>query len=106
MLLRADPAVAPHQGGVLAIDDSGDHKDGHATAHVSRQWLLRHPRIRQVFIPVSARSAAVSRIDRPLSMTAIRTSETAPPTAVASVSPNQNRVQVDGISRSSATRGG
>jgi hypothetical protein len=40
-LLRADPAVAPHRGGVLVIDDSGDRKDGHATAHVSRQWLGR-----------------------------------------------------------------
>ncbi|MBB4942791.1 SRSO17 transposase [Streptosporangium album] len=40
-LLRADPAVAPHRGGVLVIDDSGDRKDGHATDHVSRQWLGR-----------------------------------------------------------------
>jgi hypothetical protein len=27
-LLRADPATAPHGGGVLVIDDSGDRKDG------------------------------------------------------------------------------
>ena len=33
-LLRADPATAPHGGGVLVIDDSGDRKDGTATAHV------------------------------------------------------------------------
>ncbi len=26
--LRADLATAPHGGGVLAIDDSGDRKDG------------------------------------------------------------------------------
>jgi hypothetical protein len=33
-LLRADPATAPHGGGVLVIDDSGDRKDGTKTAHV------------------------------------------------------------------------
>jgi SRSO17 transposase len=38
-LLAADPATAPHEGGVLVVDDSGDRKDGHATAHVARQYL-------------------------------------------------------------------
>jgi hypothetical protein len=33
-LLLADPATAPHGGGVLVIDDSGDRKDGVKTAHV------------------------------------------------------------------------
>ena len=33
-LLAADPATAPHGGGVLVIDDSGDRKDG-KTAHVA-----------------------------------------------------------------------
>src|SRR5260370_18235689 len=37
-LLRADPATAPHGGGVLVIDDSGDRKDGVKTAHVGRQY--------------------------------------------------------------------
>jgi hypothetical protein len=41
-LLRADPATAPHEHGVLVIDDSGDRKDGTATAHVGRQWLGRY----------------------------------------------------------------
>jgi hypothetical protein len=41
-LLRADPATAPHGGGVLVIDDSGDRKDGTATAHVGRQYLGRY----------------------------------------------------------------
>jgi SRSO17 transposase len=41
-LLRADPATAPHAGGVLVIDDSGDRKDGVKTAHVGRQWLGRY----------------------------------------------------------------
>jgi hypothetical protein len=41
-LLRSDPATAPHGGGVLVIDDSGDRKDGVKTAHVGRQWLGRY----------------------------------------------------------------
>jgi SRSO17 transposase len=41
-LLLADPATAPHAQGVLVIDDSGDRKDGTATAHVGRQWLGRY----------------------------------------------------------------
>ena len=41
-LLRAGPATAPHGGGVLVIDDSGDRKDGTRTAHVGRQWLGRY----------------------------------------------------------------
>jgi SRSO17 transposase len=38
-LLRQDPATAPHERGVLVIDDTGDRKDGSATAHVARQYL-------------------------------------------------------------------
>jgi DDE superfamily endonuclease len=41
-LLLGDPATAPHGGGVLVIDDSGDRKDGTKTAHVGRQWLGRY----------------------------------------------------------------
>ena len=41
-LLLADPATAPHDGGVLVIDDSGDRKDGTKTAHVGHQWLGRY----------------------------------------------------------------
>src|SRR5512140_1532407 len=41
-LLRTDPATAPHGGGVLVIDDSGDRKDGAKTAHVGHQWLGRY----------------------------------------------------------------
>jgi hypothetical protein len=41
-LLAADPATAPHGGGVLVIDDSGDRKDGTKTAHVGRQYLGRY----------------------------------------------------------------
>jgi hypothetical protein len=38
-LLCQDPATAPHEQGVLVIDDTGDHKDGTAIAHVARQYL-------------------------------------------------------------------
>src|SRR5258705_6158915 len=41
-LLLADPGTAPHGGGVLIIDDSGDRKDGTRTAHVGRQYLGRY----------------------------------------------------------------
>ncbi|WP_046472536.1 IS701 family transposase, partial [Allosalinactinospora lopnorensis] len=40
-MLLSDPVTAPHEGGVLVVDDSGDRKDGTATAHVGRQWLGR-----------------------------------------------------------------
>src|SRR5258706_1026005 len=33
------PALAPHEGGVLAIDETGDRKAGGKTAHVGRQYL-------------------------------------------------------------------
>jgi hypothetical protein len=38
-LLMTDPATAPHEDGVLVIDDSGDRKAGTRTAHVARQYL-------------------------------------------------------------------
>jgi len=41
-LILADPATAPHEAGVLVIDDSGDRKDGTKTAHVGHQWLGRY----------------------------------------------------------------
>ncbi|HEY1350674.1 MAG TPA: transposase [Ktedonobacteraceae bacterium] len=36
-LLREDPTTAPTPKGVLVIDETGDCKDGHQTAHVGRQ---------------------------------------------------------------------
>jgi SRSO17 transposase len=38
-LLVGDPVTAPHGGGVLVVDDTGDRKDGAKTAHVARQYL-------------------------------------------------------------------
>ena len=40
-LLCEDPATAPTKGGVLEIDETGDRKDGHHTAHVGRQYLAK-----------------------------------------------------------------
>ncbi len=34
-----DPRRAPNGSGVLAIDETGDRKDGKATAHVGKQYL-------------------------------------------------------------------
>ena len=41
-LLVADPATAPHGGGVLVIDDCGDRKDGVDLAEVVRIYGIRH----------------------------------------------------------------
>ena len=38
-LLREDPSTAPNAQGVFVIDETGDRKDGHKTAHVGRQYL-------------------------------------------------------------------
>jgi hypothetical protein len=38
-LLMADPGTAPHDQGVLVLDDTGDRKAGRHTAHVARQYL-------------------------------------------------------------------
>jgi len=38
-LLREDATTAPNAHGVLVIDETGDRKDGHKTAHVGRQYL-------------------------------------------------------------------
>jgi DDE superfamily endonuclease len=38
-LLCQDPATAAHDAGALVLDDTGDRKDGTATAHVARQYL-------------------------------------------------------------------
>ena len=38
-LLCEDPATKSHRQGALVLDDTGDRKDGTATAHVARQYL-------------------------------------------------------------------
>lgn len=64
-LLRQDPSTTPNEQGVLVIDETGDRKDGHHTAHVGRQYLGNRGKIdngvvsvtslwadRQVYYPV------------------------------------------------------
>lgn len=34
-----DPSTAPQVGGALVVDESGDRKDGKATAHAGKQYL-------------------------------------------------------------------
>jgi hypothetical protein len=38
-LLLANPQTAPHDGGVLVVDETGDRKEGNQTEHVARQYL-------------------------------------------------------------------
>jgi hypothetical protein len=40
-LLREERATAPDAQGVLVIDETGDRKDGHKTAHVGRQYARK-----------------------------------------------------------------
>jgi len=53
-LLRADPSTAPNERGVLVIDETGDRKDGHHTAHVSRQYLANVGKIDTGVVSVSS----------------------------------------------------
>jgi SRSO17 transposase len=53
-LLLADPATAPHDGGVLVIDDTGDRKDGRATAHVAPQYLGSRGKVENGIVAVSS----------------------------------------------------
>ena len=53
-LLLAAPATAPHDGGVLVIDDTGDRKDGRATAHVAPQYLGSRGKVENGIVAVSS----------------------------------------------------
>ena len=53
-LLRADPATAPHSGGVLIVDETGDRKDGDKTAHVGRQYLGNRGKIENGIVSVGS----------------------------------------------------
>src|SRR5437763_3939506 len=53
-LLRDDPSTAPTERGVLVIDETGDRKDGHKTAHVSRQYLGNVGKIDNGVVSVSS----------------------------------------------------
>jgi SRSO17 transposase len=53
-LLREDPATAPRANGVLVIDETGDRKDGHKTAHVGRQYLANLGKIDNGVVSVTS----------------------------------------------------
>jgi SRSO17 transposase len=53
-VLRSDPATAPHAGGVLIIDETGDRKDGEKTAHVGRQYLGNRGKIENGVVSVGS----------------------------------------------------
>src|SRR5262250_729720 len=53
-LLRQDPTTAPTAEGVLVIDETGDRKDGHATAHVGRQYLANLGKIDNGVVSVTS----------------------------------------------------
>src|SRR6266566_3872086 len=55
-LLREDPATAPTADGVLVIDETGDRKDGHHTAHVGRQYLANLGKIDNGVVSVTSLS--------------------------------------------------
>jgi SRSO17 transposase len=53
-LLMEDPSTAPSREGVLVIDETGDRKDGHKTAHVGRQYLANVGKIDNGVVSVSS----------------------------------------------------
>jgi hypothetical protein len=53
-LLLTDASTAPTERGVLVIDETGDRKDGHKTAHVSRQYLANLGKIDNGVVSVSS----------------------------------------------------
>jgi hypothetical protein len=53
-LLVSNQALAPHATGVLVIDETGDRKDGHKTAHVGRQYLANLGKIDNGVVSVSS----------------------------------------------------
>lgn len=53
-LLREDPSTTPTAQGVLVIDETGDRKDGHKTAHVGRQYLGNLGKIDNGVVSVSS----------------------------------------------------
>jgi SRSO17 transposase len=53
-LLCEDPATTPTADGVLVIDETGDRKDGHYTAHVGRQYLANLGKIDNGVVSVTS----------------------------------------------------
>jgi SRSO17 transposase len=59
--LREDPSTAPTADGVLVIDETGDRKDGHHTAHVGRQYLANLGKIDTGVVSVTSLSGLWGR---------------------------------------------
>src|SRR5919206_408636 len=53
-LLMEDPSTAPNSQGVLIIDETGDGKAGHQTAHVGRQYLANLGKIDNGVVSVTS----------------------------------------------------
>jgi SRSO17 transposase len=53
-LLVEDPSTAPTSQGVLVIDETGDRKAGHQTAHVGRQYLANLGKIDNGVVSVTS----------------------------------------------------
>src|ERR1700730_14083558 len=53
-LLREDASTAPNARGVVVIDETGDRKDGHKTAHVGRQYLGNRGKIDNGVVSVTS----------------------------------------------------
>ena len=53
-LLREDTTTAPNAWGVLVIDETGDRKNGHKTAHVGRQYLGNRGKIDNGVVSVTS----------------------------------------------------
>ena len=53
-LMLEEPATAPNETGALVIDETGDRKDGKATAHVGQQYLGGIGKIENGVVSVSS----------------------------------------------------
>jgi len=53
-MIHKDPQTAPHEQGVLVIDETGDRKDGTQTDHVAHQYLGSVGRIANGIVSVSS----------------------------------------------------
>ena len=53
-VLMGTPGLRPRASGALVIDESGDRKDGHQTAHVGRQYLANVGKVDNGVVSVSS----------------------------------------------------
>jgi SRSO17 transposase len=53
-IMLEDPRTAPQVGGALVVDETGDRKDGKATAHVGKQYLGGIGKIENGVVSVSS----------------------------------------------------